>query len=136
MSIFSEGLEEEIWKLTKENEILKSKESQFESTIKATIAEKEKLASAYEKLRKDLEAESDMYFEQNRIMREALEEISIECDIEVNEDRREHNHGPTEAATTAREALEKCGSTEPMRKIITEAILNLDGQQARNKDNV
>lgn len=77
--------------------------------------------SAYETLKNELtlaymvgyEKAKDLYAEQNKIMREALEEISIECDIEVNEDRREHNHGPTEAATTAWEALEKCGSTEP-----------------------
>lgn len=87
--------------------------------------------SAYESLEKLNQANYDSFIwaqEQNKIMREAL------CAIQENYSREEGLS--TWVLNKLTTTLEKCGSTEPMRKIITEAILNLDGQQARNKDNV
>lgn len=88
MSMFSEGLEEDIWKLTKENEILKSKASQFESTIKATIAEKEKL------------------IEQNEIMRDFIEKCAGGW----------YNNFPIGLKSDAADVL-NAGNTEPTTKL-------------------
>lgn len=80
--------------LTDELEILKSKASQFESTIKATIAEKEKLKSDYELLEVHSKVVIELLENENKIMRE-----SIILSAEYYFDRQDGKHDSIACST-------------------------------------